>query len=142
MSTQNNKAIVQEFQELADGGGDLDRLDTLCAANLVNHALAAGRPQGIAGTRQFLEQARRSTHTARWLSSLMVAEGDLVVHFGTREHEWPGGAFRGFDLAPGRYTRDVMFAYRLLDGRIIERWAIRDDLAMITQLANLPSNAQ
>jgi len=71
-------------------------------------------------------------------SSRVVAENDLVVHFGIREHEWPGGSFRGFELSPGRYTRDVMFAYRLLDGRI-ERWAIRDDLAMIAQLGNRTS---
>lgn len=141
MSTMSNQAVVRAFEELADGGGDLAQLDTLCDTNIVNHALAAGRPQGIDGTRQFLEQARRTTHPARWLSSRMVAESDLVVHFGTREHHWPGGSFRGFDLAPGRYVRDVMFAYRLLDGRIVERWAIRDDLAMITQLGHLPSNS-
>lgn len=140
MTLISNKTVAREFEELADGGGDLARLEPLCDANIVNHALAAGRPQGIDGTRQFLEQARRSVHPARWLSSHMVAEGDLVVHFGTREHEWPGGSFRGFALAAGRYARDVMFAYRLREGRIVERWAIRDDLAMITQLGNLESN--
>jgi hypothetical protein len=31
-------------------------------------------------------------------------------------------------------ARDVAFAYRLRDARIVERWAIRDDLAMIQQL--------
>jgi ketosteroid isomerase-like protein len=87
MTIMSNKALVRGFEELADGGGDLARLDTLCDANIVNHALAPSRPQGIEGTRQFLEQARRSIHPARWLSSHMVAEDDLVVHFGTREHE-------------------------------------------------------
>ena len=137
MTIISNKAVVREFEELADGGGDLARLDSLCDANIVNRALAADRPQGIDGTRQFLEQARRTAHPARWLSSRMVAENDLVVHFGTREHEWPGGSFRGWNLAPGRYVRDVMFAYRVLDGRIVERRAIRDDLAMIAQLGRL-----
>ena len=141
MTMISNKRVVREFEALADGGGELDRLDTLCDPNIVNHALAAGRPQGIDGTRQFLEQARRIIHPAHWLSSHMIAEDDLVVHFGTREHEWPGGSFRGFDLAPGRYTRDVMFAYRLRGGRIVERWAIRDDLAMIAQLGNPTSDS-
>lgn len=139
MTIMSNKTVVRGFEELADGGGDLARLDTMCDANIVNHALAASRPQGIEGTRQFLEQARRAIHPARWLSSHMVAEDDLVVHFGAREHEWPGGSFRGFDLPAGRYERDAMFAYRLRGGRIVERWAIRDDLAMIMQLGNLAS---
>jgi len=139
MTIMRNKTVVRGFEELVDGGGDLARLDTLCDANIVNHALAISRPQGIEGTRQFVEQARRPMHPARWLSSHFVAEDDLVVHFGSREHEWPGGSFRGFDLPAGRYERDVMFAYRVRGGHIVERWAIRDDLAMIRQLGNLAS---
>jgi ketosteroid isomerase-like protein len=137
MDVERNKAIVREIDELGNRGGDLSRLQDLVAPDIVNHALAPGRPQGIEGTRQFLEGAQRDVHPARWMSSHVVAENDLVVQFGAREHEWPGGPFRGFDLSPGRYSRDVMFAYRLADGRIVERWAIRDDLAMILALDGL-----
>jgi hypothetical protein len=59
------------------------------------------------------------------------------LQFGSREVHWPGGGFRGFDLSQGVSTRDAAFAYRLRDGRIAERWAIRDDLAMILQLGGL-----
>jgi predicted ester cyclase len=58
----------------------------------------------------------------------------MVVQFGTRELTWPGGSFLGFDAPAGAATRDVAFAYRFVDGRIAERWAIRDDLAMLRQL--------
>jgi hypothetical protein len=34
----------------------------------------------------------------------------------------------------GVYTHDTAFADRLTDGRVSERWAIRDDLAMMLQL--------
>jgi predicted ester cyclase len=85
-------------------------------------------------TRQFLVAARRNEHPDRWTESIVVAEGDIVVQFGRRELQWPGGPFRGFDLAAGVCTRDVAFAYRLRDARITERWAIRDDLAMLQQL--------
>jgi hypothetical protein len=59
------------------------------------------------------------------------------VQFGRREHEWPGGSVRGFDVPLGTYTRDTAFAYRFVEGRIAERWAIRDDLAMLLQLGAL-----
>lgn len=134
MDAERNKKIIREFDELGNGGGDLGRLEELCAPGIVNHALAPGRPQGLEGTREFLRAARRDHHPARWLWSETAAEDDLVIQFGSRELDWPGGSFRGFDLSPGRLTRDVMFAYRLADGRITERWAIRDDLAMIVQL--------
>jgi predicted ester cyclase len=137
MNAERNKAIVREFDDLGNGGGNLDRLDEICTPDMVNHALAAGRPTGIAGTREFLEGARRAAHPARWVESHVVAEGDLVVQFGVREHQWPGGSFRGFDVPGGTYTRDTAFAYRLVDGRIAERWAIRDDLAMLLQLGAL-----
>lgn len=134
MDVEHNKGIVREFDDLGNGIGDLGRLDALCTPDMKNHALAPGRPSGIEGTRQFLENAQRDQHPARWLESRIVAEGDLVVQFGTREHDWPGGTFRGFDVPPGTYTRDTAFAYRFVDGRIAERWAIRDDLAMLLQL--------
>jgi len=140
MDAERNKEVIREFGELGDGRGNLSRLDELCAPDIVNHALAPGRPQGIEGTREFLQAARRDIRPARWLWSEMAAENDLVVQFGSRELDWPGGSFRGFDLSPGRLSRDVMFAYRLADGRITERWAIRDDLAMILQLGGLRPN--
>jgi predicted ester cyclase len=137
METAQNKAVVEEFDQLGNRGGDLSRLDALCKPDIVNHALAPGRPPGLEGTREFLRAAQRDVHGARWLESFMVAENNLVVQFGSREHHWPGGQFRGFDTPAGKYIRDTAFAYRLIDGRIAERWAIRDDLAMLLQLGAL-----
>lgn len=142
MDTERNKAVVRELDELGNGGGDLGRLDELCMPDMVNHALAPGMPAGIEGTRQFLLWARRDQHPARWVESHIIAEGDLVVQFGVREHEWPGGTFRGFDVPSGTYRRDVAFAYRLVDGRVAERWAVRDDLAMLLQLGALKPPSQ
>lgn len=137
MDTGYNKMVVAQFDELGNSGGDLALLDSLCTPDMVNHALAPGRPQGLEGTREFLRNARRETHGGRWVNSIVVAEGDMVVQFGTRELHWPGGSFMGFEVPPGMATRDVAFAYRLVDGRIAERWAIRDDLSMLRQLGAL-----
>jgi predicted ester cyclase len=137
MDVIGNKQVVSQFDELGNAGGDLSRLDALCTPDLVNHALASTAPSGLDGTRRFLERAARGVHGARWLSSVVVAENDLVVQFGQREQHWPGGTFRGFDLPAGGFRRDTAFAYRLVDGRIAERWAIRDDLAMLLQLGGL-----
>jgi predicted ester cyclase len=134
MDLEHNKAVVRELDELGNGAGDIGRLDALCTPDIVNHALAPGRPQGIEGTREFLRSARRDIHPVRWIESHTVAEDDLVVQFGTREQRWPGGSFRGIEIPSGVFTRDTAFAYRLVDGRISERWAIRDDLGMMLQL--------
>src|SRR5215472_10305308 len=91
MDAERNKEVIREFGELGDDRGNLSRLDELCAPDIVNHALAPGRPQGIEGTREFLQTARRGIHPARWLWSETAAENDLVVQFGSRELDWPGG---------------------------------------------------
>jgi ketosteroid isomerase-like protein len=62
---------------------------------------------------------------------------DMVVQFGTRELTWPGATFRGIETPAGTATKDAAFAYRLIDGWIAERWAIRDDLSMLVQLRAL-----
>jgi ketosteroid isomerase-like protein len=134
MDLEGNKMVIHEFDELGNGGGDIDRLEALCMPDIVNQPLAPGRPQGIEGTGEFFRSARRDVHPVRWLETHVVAEGDLVVQFGTREQHWPGGSFRGFEIPSGVFTRDTAFAYRLVDGRICERWAIRDDLGMMLQL--------
>jgi ketosteroid isomerase-like protein len=131
---ERNKAVVARIDELANGTGDVDKLDELCTPDMVNHALAAGALPGLEGTRAFLLKAQRSKYPARWVESHIVADGDYVVQFGVREQVWPGGRFRGHDLPAGTFRRDTVFAYRLENGRVAERWAIRDDLAMIEQL--------
>jgi predicted ester cyclase len=142
MDIAQNKAVVGEFDQIGNQGGDLSRLDALCTPDIVNHALAPGRPSGLEGTREFLRAAQRDVHGARWRESFMVAENDLVVQFGPREQHWPGGQFRGFDVPAGIFIRDTAFAYRVIDGRIAERWAIRDDLAMLLQLGALRPSGQ
>jgi len=142
MNEERNKAVVARFEELGDGTGNIETLDELCTPDMVNHALKAGAAPGIEGTRAFLRKAARSQYPARWVESRMVAEGDYVVHFGVREQVWPGGPFRGYDFPPGTFRRDTAFAYRLENGRVAERWAIRDDLAMVQQLGGRPTDSK
>jgi predicted ester cyclase len=138
--TERNKAVVAEFDAILNTR-DLSRLDELCVPEMVNHALASGRPQGLQGTREFLASTFGSRFaTDGWLHVNVIAEGDFVVQHGVRSGEWPGGPFLGFEAEPGEYAREVVFVYRLADGKIVERWAIRDDLTMLRQLGALPKN--
>jgi len=137
MGTESNKETVQRFDDLV-GSSDLSQLDELCTPDMVNHALAPDRPRGLAGTREFLEtDGRHKFHDVGWEELTVVAEGPHVVQFGRRGGRWPGGLFLGIETPAGPYSRDFMAAYRFADGRIAERWAIRDDLTMLRQLGAL-----
>ena len=137
---ERNKAVVEEFDAILNTR-DLSRLDELCTPDMVNHALASGRPQGLEGTREFLASAFGGRlATDGWEQVNVIAEGDFVIQHGVRGGQWPGGTFLGFEADPGEYAREVVFIYRLEDGKIAERWAIRDDLTMLRQLGGLPTN--
>ena len=132
-----NKIVVERFDTLVNGG-DLDQLDELCTPDVVNHALAPSRPSGLAGTREFLAGAARF-RSDRWQHLVVIAEDDYVVQHGVRGGTWPGGPFLGIDAPSGPYAREVAFIYRLAQGRIAERWAVRDDLGMLRQLGAFPT---
>lgn len=137
MSTEENKRVVERFDAMLNTQ-ELSQLDELCTPDMINHTLLPGRPAGLEGTREFLRTTGRKQWKAdRWQRVTVVAEGDFVVQFGVREGHWPGGSFRGIDVPPGHYTRDFAVMYRLVDGRIAERWAVRDDLGMMLQLGAL-----
>ena len=132
-NNQSNKMIVERFDSILNTG-DLGELDELCSPDMVNHSLASSRPPGLAGSREWLTTEGPNFRSFIWQDLKVVAENDLVVQFGTRGGDWPGGRFFGFDVPAGSYTRGTAFMYRLADGRIVERWAVNDLLAMMLQL--------
>lgn len=134
MTKERHKKVLERFDALL-GAEDLTELDELCTSDMVNHSLAPGRPSGLAGTREYLLTAgRRDFRDHQWDELTLVAEGPYLVQFGKRGGHWPGGPFLGIEAPAGPYSRDFMTAYRFNDGKIAERWAIRDDLGMLRQL--------
>jgi predicted ester cyclase len=148
MGIHENKATVNRFDGLT-AACEIDALDEICMPDMINHALASHRRAGLEGTKQFLRECKLEPGKAAWMRAMMsrqqlvtIAEGDYVIQFGRRAGRWPGGVFRGFEIPAGDYEYDVAFMYRLKDGSIAERWAVRDDLAMIEQLDASPAEAR
>ena len=146
MGIQDNKRTLERFDRLIEAC-EAERLDEICTPEMRNHALASVRTDGLEGTKQFLRECRQDPEKAEWLRALhgerdltTIAEGDYVIQYGTITSTWPGRRFRGYDIPSGDYACDVAFMYRFEGGLIAERWAIRDDLAMIQQLSGRPSD--
>jgi predicted ester cyclase len=139
-SVEANRKLVEAFDDMLSAQ-DFDRLDELCTPDMVNHALAPARLAGLAGTREFLTtRFTNNWGNDKWEELTVIVEDDLVVQYGVRAGHWPGGDFLGFDVPEGDYRRDVAFMYRIRDGRIAERWAVRDDLGMMRQLGAITPN--
>jgi predicted ester cyclase len=145
MGIDHNKQTLQRFDRLVEAC-EAEQLDEICTPDMRNHALASHRTPGLDGTKEFLRECREDREKAAWLRALhgerdlvMIAEGDYVIQCGKVTSTWPGKQFRGYDIPAGDYESDVAFMYRFRAGRIAERWAVRDDLAMIRQLAGTPT---
>jgi predicted ester cyclase len=139
VGTEENKKVVERFEELITSQ-ELGLLDELCTPDMINHALAPGRPAGLAGTREFLSASGKTQFvTTTWPEKFVVAEGEFVVWYGIRGGRWAGGNLFGFDVPAGDYERGFAVMYRLGDGKIAERWAVRDDLDMLRQLGAIDS---
>lgn len=140
MGIHDNKQTLERFDWLVETC-DADALEEICTPDMTNHALASHRTAGLEGTKEFLRECERDPRRAAWMRTMhgqrdlvTIAEGDYLIQFGKISATWAGGHFRGNDIPAGDYQCDVAFMYRFRQGRIAERWAIRDDLAMIQQL--------
>ena len=71
----------------------------------------------------------------RWSDRVLVADDEYVVVRAERESTWSAESFRGFATPQGVTTAvEMVHIWRLVDSKIVEHWAVRDDLALMMQL--------
>jgi predicted ester cyclase len=135
MSLEDNKAIVRRFIHEGVIGGNLALLDELCSPDCINHAATPDARHGMAGAKKVVGFSRAAMPDQRWTNEMLIAEGDLVVMHGIREATWQADAFRGVPTPKGKAIAvELVHIFRIRDGKIVEHWAVRDDLALMKQL--------
>lgn len=131
---ETNRRIAERFNE-AFNRGDLDAAASCFAEDCQNH----GRKVGRAGVRTDFPDARLTT-----LNS--VAEGEWVVvrctysgtHRGMSRFPVDGGMLVGVQPTGRTFEVQHIHMYRVLEGKIAEHFANRDDVGMMRQLGLLP----
>jgi predicted ester cyclase len=135
MSLEENKAVVRRFIHEGVIGGNLDVIDELFSPDCVNHAAVPEARYGAEGVKRIVRFSRAAQPDQRWTNEMMIAEGDLVVIHGIREATWQAESFRGVKTTPGqRVAVELVHIFRVKDGKIVEHWAVRDDLGLMKQL--------
>jgi len=138
MGSTEAEAVVKEQIRLLNEG------DTAgSAANFAEPALN----HGVEVTRDRVEAVLRSLRTAmpdlHTETIEMVSDGEVVVcrsiltgtHLGTPEIPFvQGGVFAMIAPAGKCIEMMQMHWFRVRDGKIVEHWAVRDDLTMARQL--------
>jgi predicted ester cyclase len=135
MTTADNKEIVRRQFELLNAG-DVHGAAALWASESWNHGRSVDR-----AALEKVYGSLRSLHETHTLHEMM-AEGEWVavrttcqgVH--SQEPEMPvnGGIFSGLKPTGRSYTDQHIHMFRVIDQRITEHWANRDDLGVARQL--------
>ena len=141
MSPEENKAIARRFVEALQEFfrmGDVDLMDSVLAANVVQHI--AGLPpqaQSLQGFKQLLPALPHAFPDVHFEIENLVAEGDMVAFrlIWTATHQ---GDFFGIPPTGTRARVTEMHMMRVADGKIVERWGEWDALGLMQQLGAIP----
>lgn len=139
--TETNRRIAEQFNE-AFHRGDLDAAASCFSEDCQNH----GRKVGRGGVRAVLGEIKTNFPDARLTTLNSVAEGEWVVvrctysgtHRGTSSFPVDGGMLVGVQPTGRTFEVQHIHMYRVLDGKIAEHFANRDDVGMMRQLGLLP----
>jgi predicted ester cyclase len=134
---ERNKKTVSAFIDALFTQGDLGAVDTYLARDFVNHDPPFGASADREGMRAAGAMFRAAFPDWRSDQGLLIGEGDLVVEqfiaSGTQRGELMGVA------GDGRHVEvKGINIFRVLDGRIVERWGRLDELGLLQRLGLVP----
>lgn len=133
-AAERNRRIVERFIE-GVLEGRLDVIDELCDSDLINHAAAPQARDGIDGFKRVISFSRAAMPDQRWTDRVVIADDEYVVVRAVRESTWTAESFRGIPTPQGAKTSvEMVHIWRLANGKIVEHWAVRDDLGLMIQL--------
>ena len=133
MTLDEHKALVQRLYDDLFNRGQLALADTLVAADFVDHAASPGAPDGPAGLRQTVVRLREAFPDSRHVIEDLIADEDRVAVrvtlMGTH-----AGPFRGIAPTGRRIAQAQIHILRVVSGKVVEHWAVQDDLGVVRQL--------
>ena len=138
VSVEENQAVIRRLFDEVYNDQNLDVLDELVAEDVVNHAAADEHKHGIEGFRHVIEWTYALAPDARSELIDMIAQGDKVAcrvrDSGTQE-----GEIFGIPPTGKSFTAEHVHWHRVVGGKLVERWAVRDDLGTLIQLGIIDS---
>jgi predicted ester cyclase len=135
VSTERNQKTARRIVvELFNAGG-LDLVDTLFAADFVDHSLPPDIPPNREGFKSMIPILRQAFPDLQYTIEDQIAEGDKVAQRITGRGTLKG-EFMGMQPTGRTAVWQEMHWHRFnTDGLLVEHWDITDSLGMLTQLA-------
>lgn len=137
MSTEENKAGVRRMCLEAWNEGNLDVVDEVVAPDARHHGLAPTTLVGTAPIKGLITQVRAAFPDIHIATEDLIVEGDRVVARNTVSGTHLG-PFMGMPPTKERFVVTHIHIFRFAGGKLLEQWAVHDDLGMLQQLGVIP----
>jgi steroid delta-isomerase-like uncharacterized protein len=139
--SEQNKAIAARIPLEVFNQGKLEVVDEVIADNSVDHGtLPPGMPAGKEGVKALAKSLRSAFPDFKIVIDLQIAEGDLVVQHATSTGTMKG-EFAGMPPSGKSAKWEAIHISRIKDGKVVEHWAVQDQMGMLQQLGFMPATA-
>lgn len=134
-----NKRVVRRFYDEVMGQGRADLLDAIMVEDFVDHGEALfGSPRGRETLRQSVLALRGVLPDFNVVLDEVIAEGDLVGVRGVMRCTHVG-SFLGVPGTGHELIWSGNALFRIVDGKIAERWFNSDGISLLRQLGLAPA---
>ncbi|MET4637618.1 ester cyclase [Mycetocola sp. 2940] len=127
------KEQARRVLEEAFPNNDDNLLRELVSDTFVNHEAPPGTPPGLGGISFYMHMLAAAFSDQRWEIHKVLAEGDTVVMYCTHSGRHTGDFF-GVPATGRAFAYKQMHMVRVVDGKGVEHWAVRDDASLMRQL--------
>jgi len=130
------RAVARRVLEEVFPADDETTLAGLISEDFVNHEAPPGTLPGPAGVASFMHMLARAFSDQRWTMHHVLADGDTVVLHCTHSGRHTG-EFMGIPPSGRAFAYRQIHIIRVVGGKGVEHWAVRDDAALMRQLTGL-----
>jgi predicted ester cyclase len=108
-------------------------LAEVVSADFVNHEAPSGTPPGLGSVTYFMHALARAFSDQKWTIHRAVADADTVALYCTHSGRHTGDFF-GLAATGRSFSYQQMHMIRVVNGKGVEHWAVRDDAGLMRQL--------
>jgi predicted ester cyclase len=137
-STLDNIAVAQRVLEEIFPADDEAALAEVIGEDFVNHEAPPGTPPGPGSVSYFMHMLARAFSDQKWTVHRVVADRDTVALYCTHSGRHTGEFF-GIPATGRRFAYRQMHMIRVVNGKGVEHWAVRDD-ATLMRLLTAPAD--
>jgi predicted ester cyclase len=133
MTSTENKTVARRVLEEVFPANDVEALRDVVSDEFVNHEAPEGTPPGLGSITMFMHLLNQAFSEQRWEIHDLLAEDEKVVIRCTHSGVHTGDYF-GLPATGRRFAYKQIHIIRVVDGKGVEHWAVRDDTSLMQQL--------